>query len=244
VDLARQHRQPDERHEEPEEEHAADGVRQQCGADADQQQGPGAGQGEDGAGSPGGTGLPIRREHHQRKDVGRTGDAVQQHLVEAADRQPDRGLDGGGRGVRLQVERPCRSHHREHQQPGRPAPLLAGEQHRGGDMLTDVAEVGVGERAAERELLAALDGHEHERLTKPLASSVPSMWRSSSSLVMWPMIPMWVSVARSGALRTIVCSALPSQALRTTGERVLPSRESTFMTWANSDSTTRRRLSG
>jgi hypothetical protein len=42
-----------------------------------------------------------------------------------------------------------------------------------------------------------------KRLKKPLASSVPVMWRSSSSLVMWP-IPMWVPVARSGALRTIV----------------------------------------
>ena len=27
-------------------------------------------------------------------------------------------------------------------------------------------------------------------MKNPLASSVPVMWRSSSSLVMWPMIPM------------------------------------------------------
>ena len=69
------------------------------------------------------------------------------------------------------------------------------------------------------------------------------MWRSSSCLVMWPTIPMCAPVARSGLFLAIVCSVLPSQALRITGESVLPSRASTFITCANSDSTISLRFS-
>ena len=60
---------------------------------------------------------------------------------------------------------------------------------------------------------------------------------------MCPTIPMCASRARSGLWRTIVWSGLPSHAWRTTGESVLPSRARTFRTWANSGSSTSRRLS-
>lgn len=40
--------------------------------------------------------------------------------------------------------------------------LPAGEHDRGSETLVDAVEVGVGERAAEWQLLAALDGDEHE----------------------------------------------------------------------------------
>ncbi len=69
------------------------------------------------------------------------------------------------------------------------------------------------------------------------------MWRSNSCLVMCPTIPMCAPVPRSGLFLAIVWSALPSQALRITGERVLPSRARTFITCANSDSTTSLRFS-
>ena len=82
-----------------------------------------------------------------------------------------------------------------------------------------------------------------KRLAKPLASSVAVRYRSSSSLVMCPTIPTCAARARSGLLRTIVCSALPSHAWRTIGESVFPSRERTFRTCANSCSSTSRRLS-
>ncbi len=69
------------------------------------------------------------------------------------------------------------------------------------------------------------------------------MWRSSSCLVMCPTMPMCAPVARSGLFFAIVCSVLPSQALRITGESVFPSRARTFITCANSDSTTSLRFS-
>jgi hypothetical protein len=47
--------------------------------------------------------------------------------------------------------------------------LLAGEPHRGGDAPADAAEVGVGERAAERQLLAALDHDEHEAVEEAVS---------------------------------------------------------------------------
>jgi hypothetical protein len=65
-------------------------------------------------------------------------------------------------------------------------------------------------------------------LKNPFASSVAVMWRSSSCLVMCPTMPMCAPVARSGLFLAIVCNVLPSQALRITGDRVLPSRASTF----------------
>src|SRR6266545_2556539 len=60
---------------------------------------------------------------------------------------------------------------------------------------------------------------------------------------MCPTIPTCAWAARSGLLRTIVCSVSPSQAWRTIGESVLPSRESTLSTCANSCSSTSLRLS-
>jgi hypothetical protein len=57
------------------------------------------------------------------------------------------------------------------------------------------------------------------------------------------MIAMCAPVARTGDVLAIVCSGLPSHALRTTGESVFPSRASTLSTCANSDSTINRRLS-
>src|SRR5450755_4621730 len=56
-------------------------------------------------------------------------------------------------------------------------------------------------------------------------------------------MPMLAPGARSGSLRTIVCSGSPSHAWRTIADSVLPSRASTFSVCANSGSTTRRRLS-
>jgi hypothetical protein len=47
--------------------------------------------------------------------------------------------------------------------------LLAGEPHRGGDAPADAVEVGVGERAAERQLLAALDRDEHEAVEEAVS---------------------------------------------------------------------------
>src|SRR5215218_8313774 len=50
-------------------------------------------------------------------------------------------------------------------------------------------------------------------------------------------------VALKGECLTMVFSVLPSQALRSTGERVLPSRFSTVRAWESSPSWTRSRLS-
>jgi hypothetical protein len=51
------------------------------------------------------------------------------------------------------------------------------------DLLSDAGEVFVVGATAERERLGALTAMTMKRLKKPLASSVPLMWRSSSSLV-------------------------------------------------------------
>jgi hypothetical protein len=122
--------------------------------------------------------------------------------------------------------------------------LLGGGEARGeADLLADAIKIVSIEPSAEGQRLRALDSQTIKRLKKPFASSVAVMWRSSSCLVMCPTMPMCAPVARSGLFLAIVCNVLPSQALRITGESVLPSRASTFITCANSDSTTSLRFS-
>ena len=83
-----------------------------------------------------------------------------------------------------------------------------------------------------------------KRLAKPLAASVSFRCRSSSALVMWPMIETCAPVAFVGLFLVRVPSRSPSQAWRIVGERVLPSLPITFSTLESSPSTTSRRLSG
>ena len=118
-----------------------------------------------------------------------------------------------------------------------------GEAQSGQNGGADPGELVAGEAAAERQFLAALDGDDEEAVEE----AVGELGRGDvAQQLVFGDVPDDRDVRVAGAdgvFLAIVCSVLPSHALRITGERVLPSRASTLRTCANSDSSTSRRLS-
>ena len=104
-------------------------------------------------------------------------------------------------------------------------------------------EIAAGELPAERQQLGALDGDDQETVEEPVGEF--GCGEIAQQLVFGDMADD-PDVRVGGAQRRVAADrlqSLASHALRTTGDRVFPSRARTFMTCANSGSTTSRRLS-